>query len=228
MKARTHLAVIICDMWADEPRCVSARARADDIARRMNPVVSRLRARGALIIHAPAGCLDFYRDASARRNAIDAPHHHAPVPFDWNDWNGDRESELPPALTESGLCSCDTVAPCRPADEVPRPGTRQTPLVEIHDHDALTDDGQEVYNLLEERGIDDVIVMGVHTNRCILGRPYGIRQLVYLGKRPVLCRDLTDSFHRDPRGHAWGDEYMAVHIARHWCPVTTSADLLGD
>jgi hypothetical protein len=38
-------------------------------------------------------------------------------------------------------------------------------------------------------------------NICVLARPYGIRQLVFLGKRSVLCRDLTDSFHRDPRGH---------------------------
>ncbi len=39
--------------------------------------------------------------------------------------------------------------------------------------------------------------MGVHANICVLGRPVGIRQLVYLGKKPILCRDLTDSFHRD-------------------------------
>jgi hypothetical protein len=30
--------------------------------------------------------------------------------------------------------------------------------------------------LLEGRGIQDVVIMGVHANRCVLGRPYGIRQ----------------------------------------------------
>jgi hypothetical protein len=39
-----------------------------------------------------------------------------------------------------------------------------------------------------------------------VGRPYGIRQLVRAGKRPVLCRDLTEPFHRAPRGHLWGTE----------------------
>lgn len=222
------LAVIICDMWADAPRCVSARVRAEDIARRMDPIVSRLRERGALIIHAPAGCMGFYRDVPARRNATAAPHHEAPVTFDWNDWNGGCEAELPASLTDSGLCSCDTADPCRPGDEAPAPGTRQTPLIEIRDEDALTDDGQEVYNLLEERGIDDLVVMGVHTNRCVLGRPYGIRQLVYVGKRPVLCRDLTDSFHRDPRGHAWGNDHIVAHIEKHWCPVVSSEELVAD
>jgi hypothetical protein len=95
------------------------------------------------------------------------------------------------------------------------------------DEDAVTDSGQEVFNLLEQRGIDDVLVMGVHTNICVLGRPYGIRQLVYLGKKPILCRDLTDSFHRDERGHAWGTDAIVAHIERYWCPTVTSDRLLG-
>jgi hypothetical protein len=50
---------------------------------------------------------------------------------------------------------------------------------------------------------------------------------VYLGKRPLLCRDLTDSFHRDPRGHFWGTELVIAHIERHWCPAITSDQLVG-
>jgi hypothetical protein len=91
----------------------------------------------------------------------------------------------------------------------------------------VIDDGQEVFNLLEERGIGDVVVLGVHTNICVLGRPYGIRQLVYAGKRPVLCRDLTDSFHRDPRGHFWGTGQVVAHVERRWCPTVTSDQLAG-
>jgi hypothetical protein len=62
-------------------------------------------------------------------------------------------------------------------------------------------------------------IQGRHTNICVLGRPYGIRQPVYLGKRPVRCRDLIDSFHRDPRGHFWGTEQVVAHIEREWCPT---------
>ena len=100
-------------------------------------------------------------------------------------------------------------------------------MIGIERGDAVTDDGQEVFNLLEQAGIADVIVMGVHTNVCVLGRPYGIRQLVRLGKRPVLCADLTDSFHRDPHGHAWGTAQIVAHIERRWCPVATSDMLVG-
>jgi hypothetical protein len=51
--------------------------------------------------------------------------------------------------------------------------------------------------------------------------------LVYLGKRPVLCRDLTDSFHRDPQGHDWGTQRIIEHIEQRWCPTVTSSQLLA-
>jgi nicotinamidase-related amidase len=95
-------------------------------------------------------------------------------------------------------------------------------LIEVCAEDAVTDDGQEMFNLLEERHITDVVVMGVHTNICVVSRSYGIRHLVFLGKRPVLCRDLTDAFHRDPRGHSRGTDQIIPHIERMWCPTVTS------
>jgi nicotinamidase-related amidase len=97
----------------------------------------------------------------------------------------------------------------------------------VTDEDAVIDDGQELFNLLEEHRATQVIMMGVHTNVCVLGREYGIRQLVFSGKAPLLCRDLTDSFHRDPRGHSWGTEATIAHIERYWCPSVRSVDLAG-
>lgn len=127
-------------------------------------------------------------------------------------------------LTDPGLCSCASPEPC---NDVPSHGSRQTAAIDVAAEDVVTDDGQEFYNVLEERGIADVLVMGVHLNVCVLSRPYGIRQLAYWGKRPVLCRDLTDAFHRDPRGHAWGTDAVVAHIERRWCPTVTSDALVG-
>ncbi|MEJ7812747.1 MAG: hypothetical protein WKG32_20200 [Gemmatimonadaceae bacterium] len=222
---RQATAVIICDMW-DAHHCMTAARRVAEMAPRMNTVVSGLREQGALIVHAPGGCVDFYSDTPARRRAIQAPRAQAPGPIDWNGWEHDEATALPTTLTAPGPCSCDSAEPCGEAGP-PYPWTRQTPLIEIGPDDAVSDDGQELFNLLEHRGIGDVIVMGVHTNICVLGRPYGIRQLVYWGKRPVLCRDLTDSFHRDPRGHCWGTEAVVAHIERRWCPTVTSDQLVG-
>jgi nicotinamidase-related amidase len=218
-------AVVICDMW-DAHHCASAERRVAEMAPRMNQVVARLREQDALIIHAPSGVVDFYAGTPARLCAIQAPHAPTAVPFDWNGWEHDADAALPATLTNPGGCSCGTPQPCGDAAP-PYPWTRQTPLIDIHPQDAVSDDGQEVFNLLQQRGIEDVVVMGVHTNICVLGRPYGIRQLVMLGKKPILCRDLTDAFHRDPRGHARGTEQVVAHIERRWCPTVTSDQLVG-
>jgi nicotinamidase-related amidase len=221
----TPTAVVVCDMW-DAHHCVSAARRVAEMAPRVNEVVGRLRAQGVLVIHAPGGCAAFYRGTPARGRAIEAPRAVAPAPIGWNDWAPDEAAALPATLVAPGPCSCDSAEPCCEAG-APYPWTRQIPAITIDSDDAVSDDGQEVFNLLESRGLADVIVMGVHTNVCVLARPYGIRQLVSLGKRPVLCRDLTDAFHRDPRGHAWGTEQVIAHIERRWCPTVTSDQLVG-
>jgi nicotinamidase-related amidase len=220
-----RIAVVICDMW-DTTHCVSAGQRVAELAPRVNEVVTRLRGEGALIVHAPAGCMAYYAGTPARERALRAPRVRSPVPVDWNDWDASRESPLPVALADETPCSCEPGDSCTDGGG-PSPWTHQIESIEIASTDAVTDDGEELLALLEERGIEDVVVMGVHLNRCVLGRPYGIRQLVYWGKRPVLCRDLTDSYHRDPRGHRWGNEQMIAHVEWFWCPTVTSDQLLG-
>jgi nicotinamidase-related amidase len=211
-------------MW-DKTHCVSAARRVAALAPKMNEVVARLRSEGAFIVHAPAGCMDFYAGTPARARAQQAPRVASRVPVRWNVRDASRELPLPASLGDDTPCSCEPGPPCTEGGP-PYPWTRQIDSIEVADSDAVTDDGHELLALLDDRGIRDVVVMGVHANRCVLGRPYGIRQLVYWGKRPVLCRDLTDSYHRDPRGHAWGNDAMMAHIERHWCPVTTSDQLM--
>jgi nicotinamidase-related amidase len=218
-------AVVVCDMW-DTHHCVSAARRVADMAPRMDALIRNLRREGALIIHAPHDCMDFYRDTRARMQAVHAPLAETPIPIGWNSWEADETTLLPQTLIHPGPCSCDSPAPCNDG-QGPYPWTRQTPAIQISADDAVSDDGQEVVNLLEQRRIMDVVLMGVHTNVCVLSRPYGIRQLVRLGKSPVLCRDLTDSFHRDPRGHDWGNEQIIAHVERRWCPTVTSDELVG-
>jgi hypothetical protein len=168
--------------------------------------------------------MEFYNDTPARQRALLAPHADAPSRIDWCDWERDELAALPTTLTDPGTCSCRSAQPC--GDRF-RAWTRQLAVIDVLPEDAVTDDGQELFNLLEQRGIADVVVTGVATNACVLGRPYGVRQLTYLGKRPVLCRDLTDAFHRDPHGHPWGTEQVVAHIERRWCPSVTSDQLVG-
>ena len=97
--------------------------------------------------------------------------------------------------------------------------------------DAITDDGQETWNLLSSRGIDNVILCGVHLNMCVLGRPFAIRQITALGKGVALMRDMTDTMYNPERppgvSHFAGTELMVRHVETYWCPSCDSSDLTG-
>jgi hypothetical protein len=109
--------------------------------------------------------------------------------------------------------------------------TRQHPGIEILPGDALTDDGQEAWNLLQSRGIEHVVLCGVHLNMCVLGRPFAIRQMVRLGKDVALARDLTDTMYNPERppgvDHFTGTDLVVGHVERYWCPSFDSSDWVG-
>ena len=136
---------------------------------------------------------------------------------------GKREGVLPIDDSDMG-CDCDK---CTIRDA----WTRQNPLIEIAETDAITDNGQETWNLLQQRGIDNVILCGVHLNMCVLGRPFGIRQMVKLGKNVALIRDMTDTMycHERPPGvnHFHGTDLVVEHVEKFWCPSFLSTDITG-
>ena len=216
-------AIIVIDMWNDH-RCISAAGRVAEMAPAVNNTLKAARHKGIFIIHAPSGSMDFYQDTPQRRLAIDAPFAEVQIEFKWNYFNGEREGYLEPKLEEAG-CSCDTPEPCPEAVSTKE---REIETLEIEPEDAVSDNGQEIYNLLQQRNIDTVIIMGVHTNRCVLGRPFGIRQMAYVGKNVILCRDLTDSYHRDPGKHFEGLAKIIEHVEKYWCPTITSDRISGD
>ena len=84
------------------------------------------------------------------------------------------------------------MAPANPAARLRASG--QTAALTIDEAvDYVTDSGSEVWNIMESRGIKNALLMGVHTNMCVLGRPFGLRQLARLGKNVALVRDMTDT-----------------------------------
>jgi len=215
-------AIIICDMW-DKHWCSSATARVAEMAPRMNELVAAARKKGVLIIHAPSDTMDYYKDTPQRKLAREAPKVEPKVPLrGWCGLDADRERPLPIDDADGG---CDT-----PGDKPHKAWSRQIDTLQIEPGDAVTDSA-EAYNLMQQRGIENLLIMGVHTNMCVLGRPFGIRQMVYQGKHVVLVRDMTDTMYnpqRPPRvSHFRGTEMVVEHIERYWCPTITSSDFLG-
>lgn len=209
-------AIIICDMW-DLHWCTGASKRCDAIAKRMDPVLEAARAKGVQIIHAPSETMDFYDGTPQRLRAQLAPT--APTALD------------PPARPpEPPLPIDDSDGGCDTDDTFYLAWTRQNPRLQIGKFDAVSDDGQEVFNLLHQLGVKHVLIMGVHTNMCVLNRSFAIRAMTRRGLNCILVRDLTDTMYdpKDPPhvSHDEGTALVVEHIEKYWCPSILSTDLL--
>ncbi|MSU59443.1 MAG: nicotinamidase [Pedosphaera sp.] len=219
----SHSALVICDMW-DKHWCPDATERVGEMAPRMNEVVKAARAKGIFIIHCPSDTLKFYADHPGRKLAQAAPKVQTKVPLKgWCSLIAGKEPPLPIDDADQG---CDGCPDCKPRGA----WSRQHPAIEIVDGDAITDSA-EAYFLMRQRGITNVLVMGVHANMCVLGRPFSIRQMVAQGQNVLLMRDLTDAMYAH-RSRPWvshfrGTELVVEHIEKYWCPSVTSTDFLG-
>lgn len=215
-------AIIICDMW-DNHYCQNAAQRVGVMAPRMNEVVTRARNHGVMIIHAPSGCMEEYAGTPHRLRMQQAPHVDAPIEIAQCLFDPDHEPPIPLDVDKSP-CDDPVVGPAVKVFD------RQHPVIDIIGFDGISDSGQEIYNVCRQAGINNIVLMGVHTNMCVLGRSFGIRQQVKLGMNVVLCRDLTDAMY-DPRqppyvSHTRGTEIVIEHIERYWCPSIEGADLM--
>jgi nicotinamidase-related amidase len=225
-------AFVICDMW-DDHWCKGASRRVGELAGPMNRMIAEARRRGAFILHAPSTCVTFYKDTPARKRAQQAAKAPAPAPLSdkmrwgtaWCWPDPSREPDLPIDDSDMG-CDCATKCTIREA------WTREIATIEIDQKvDAIADDGQETVNLLAERGIQNVVLLGVHLNMCVLGRPFAIRQMVHQGRSVALVRDMTDTMYnsqmRPKVNHFAGTDLVVEHIEKYWCPSFTSADIVG-
>ncbi len=217
-------ALVVCDMW-DTHTCPNSALRVSQMAPRMNEVLKAARAKGLLIIHCPSDTMKFYEGHPGRKLAMEAPPAKTKRPLERScRIDKEREGDLPIDDTDGG-CDCETT--WKKGD--PYPWTRQIKTLEILDGDAITD-SPEAFNLMQQRGIENVIVMGVHTNMCVLARPFSIRQMVYQGMNVALIRDLTDTMYNPAKApfvsHFTGTDLVVEHIEKHWCPTFLSGDFL--
>jgi nicotinamidase-related amidase len=232
--------IIVCDMW-DLHHCLNATRRGAELAPRMDQVLRQARRLGVTIIHAPSDCMAAYEAHPARDRAIRAPRS-ASLPAGIGEWcnriPAEDEGEYPIDQSDGGedddpaehAAWAESLA-ARGRD--PRaPWKSQSDRLHIDpERDYISDSGEEIWSILEERGIDNVILMGVHTNMCVLGRPFGLRQMAKNVKDVVLMRDLTDTMYNPARppyvSHYTGTDLIVEHVERYVCPTITSDQLVG-
>ncbi len=211
-------AIVVCDMW-DDHWCKSAAKRCGELVTAMEPVLAAAREKGVTIIHAPSECMPFYAAHPARKRTLDTPKATPPAPLDHPD---------PPLPVDAADGGCDDANPVKPF----KAWTRQHAGLTIDpERDYVSDKGEEVYSVLKAKGITTVLVMGVHTNMCVLHRSFAIKRLVRWGVDVLLVRDLTDSMYNPSRKpfvpHERGTELIVEFIEANWCPSIESKDLKG-
>jgi hypothetical protein len=121
--------------------------------------------------------------------------------------------------------ACDT-----PGD-IPRIAwIRENIAISIGEDDVISDDGLEIYSFLRHSGIQTLLYTGVHVNKCMLERSFGIKQMTSWGIVCVLVRDLTDAIY-DPRewphvSVAEATDLAVEHLEKYWCPTIGSGELI--
>lgn len=208
-------AMILCDMW-DRHWCRGANERLVPIIEKARPLLAAARKKGVTIIHAPSDTMEYYREFPQRRKAQETARVAPPAPID---------RVVPPLPIDDAGGGCDT------GDKNFKAWTSQHSGIVVTPEDFITDKGEEVYSILQARGIETLFIMGVHTNMCILNRSFAIKQMTRWGVRCVLIRDLTDSMYnpadRPHVSHEQGTRLVIEYIERYWCPSVTSEALLA-
>jgi nicotinamidase-related amidase len=214
-----RVTLVLCDVW-DHHWCRGAEERLEKMLPRMNSIVKAARQVGTLIVHAPSETMDFYKDTPARLRVLAITPVAPPK---------DREMVEPALPVDAADGGCDTVDNYAGVDK--QVWTRQHPAIEINQElDAITDNGRELYSLIQQKGIQQLILLGVHTNMCILNRSFAIKQMVRWRQNIALMRDLTDAMYNPASApyvsHVQGTQLVIDFIEKHWCPTLSSTDIL--
>jgi len=212
----TNLAIIICDMW-DNHWSRGAVEREAAMIPHMNAVLAAARGKGAHIIHAPSETMAFYADHPARQRILAVPSITPPP---------DRDHPTPPLPVDASDQGSDTGE-----TQMYKAWSRQHPEVVIDvARDLISDKGAEIYSYLQANAIEQVLIIGVHTNMCVLNRSFAIKQMVKWGVNIALVRDLTDTMYNPAMSpyvsHDEGTRLVVEYIEKFWCSSLHSDDLL--
>jgi len=215
-------AIIICDMW-DKHWCNDASARVAEIAPEMNKVIAIAREKGVKIVHAPSECMDYYAGYPGRKEAMKYRDKKIAELANGDKLSSEAGAVWPVDQSDEGCENGD----CQPH----KAWTKQIDALTITDRDLISDSGAEIGAYFMKKGIKNVILMGVHTNMCIVNRSFGLRAMKRMGMNVVLMRDMTDLMYNHQRtpyvNHFTGLDLMVDYIETYICPTIVSTDFTG-
>ncbi|MDR1562650.1 MAG: isochorismatase family protein [Dysgonamonadaceae bacterium] len=219
----SETAIIVCDMW-DRHWCPDATARVAEIAPHLDEVLNIAREKGVKIVFAPSECMDYYRDYPGRKEAQKFRDKKIMEIAKKNSFGGRLPSE------EGALWPIDqSDEGCENDGEKPKlVWKKQIDALTIKDNDLISDSGTEIGSYFKKKGIKNVILTGVHTNMCVIGRSFGLRAMKQMGVNVVLMRDMTDLMYNHAMppyvDHFTGLDLIEEYIETYVCPSIVSSD----
>lgn len=220
--APKETAIIICDMW-DQHWCPDATARVGELAPFMNNVLSLARNKGVLIAHAPSECMDYYRNHPGRKAAKEYADTKIAALANGDPLPSEKDAVWPIDQSDEG-CENTKAQPHRA-------WTKQIETLTVKNDDLISDSGAEIGAYFKKNDIKNVILMGVHTNMCVIGRSFGLRAMKRMGFNVVLMRDMTDLMYNHEMSpyvnHFSGLDLMVEYIETYVCPSVLSCDFTG-
>ncbi|MDR1102667.1 MAG: ThuA domain-containing protein [Tannerella sp.] len=215
-------AIIICDMW-DRHWCDDATARVAEMAPVMNEVLTVARDKGVKIVHAPSNCMDYYADYPGRKAAKKYGDRRIAALANGSELPSEKGAQWPVDQSDEG-CENKGLAPHHA-------WTKQIDALTVKPEDLISDSGAEIGSYFRKKGVRNVILMGVHTNMCVIGRSFGLRAMKRMGMNVVLMRDMTDLMYNHERApfvdHFSGLDLMEEYIETYVCPTIASTDFTG-
>jgi nicotinamidase-related amidase len=218
----SQTAIIICDMW-DKHWCDDATARVAEIAPEMNKVLTVARDKGVKIVHAPSDCMNYYANHPGRKEALKYKDKKIAALADGRKLPSEADAVWPVDQSDEGCENKD----CKPH----RAWKKQIETLTVKDGDLISDSGAEIGAYFKKKGVKNVILVGVHTNMCVIGRSFGLRAMKRMGMNVVLMRDMTDLMYNHEKApfvnHFSGLDLMVEYIETYVCPSIVSTDFLA-
>lgn len=174
----SHVGVVAIDMW-NYHWCKTATGRVAALVPRMNATLAGARKLGMQVFLCPTDSTDKYVGTPPRERAAVWPRRTVP----WGP-----EINCPPVPGYGSGCMCGS-----PSCQGNYGWDGMHPDLVIGETDLMPTDAEGLYSICHDQGITHLIIVGVHTQICVLGKPTGIRNMKRAGFECVLARDLTDA-----------------------------------
>ncbi len=211
--------LLLCDLWNDH-WCRGAVDRLEPLIPQYDRVIRAARAKGIWIVHSPSEISEYYAGTPGRERmrslALALPKVELPRL---------QERDFPPLPIDDSDDGCDTGPRAwRQAWSREHPGI----FIDM-ERDGISEDETEIYSFVQQKGIEFILFMGIHTNMCVLNRPFGIKRWVRRGFPIAFVSDLTDAMYNPAMppyvSHEEGTRLVVEYIEKFLCPTVTSDQL---